>query len=172
MAPIGPRCLAARGRLAHFLHKRAQPLRPTCGHLDQSQLLTASHKKSAISGAPHLKLAPETNFPPLLQPALGLYTIPKTPGLTIIDLGPDHYRINLGLRHPPQIKAEFSRKLRPASLNHSQIGKVVHDPAHVGVIEHHLILGEFIIRVCFGLWHGVSVGGPGLGGKRLREAKW
>ena len=172
MGLIGPRCLAARCRLAHVLLKDTQPLRLPCGHLDHGQLLATGHKQNTICRATHLKLTPETNFSPLLQPALNLYAISKAPGLTVIDFGPDHDGINLCLRHMPQIEAEFSPKFCPASLDHSQIGKVMHDPTHVGVVEHHFILSNFPVEICLVFLHGANCSGPEPGGKRLRETKW
>lgn len=76
------------------------------------------------------------------------------------DFGSDHDGINLGFRHTPQIKAEFSRKLGSASLNHSQIGKVVYDPAHVGVVEHHFVSSKFPVGFCFVFLHEANCSGP------------
>jgi len=41
----------------------------------------------------------------------------------------------------------------------------VHDPADVGVIEHHFILSKLIVGIYFCLWHGASVADQGLEAK-------
>jgi len=107
-------------------------------HLDQREHLAALGDQGVVLRTRNVECAPEPRAFYAIQPAFDHKPVTEFRRPSVVNLGADHDRICLLLRHLHELEPEFLSKVCARDLDEAQIGDIGYDTSAVGVEKHYL----------------------------------